>query len=172
MKTKTIPIFVLLLLLFSIALVNAADVQPEIEAYPPPSRTFPLKIYVYPTDYDEVKHKAFTCPAREELIKMFYSVQKTLYKSILRFVEEHPEFGKLALIQFVNASSLDDADITFRIVVSADDSSYVLVKAERTEIYIECEEIEESGKLGAWNVISTNSCILLAWVIQRGASRI
>jgi len=151
-------VFTALLILVTASLssgmVYADDTLPQIRVYPPPSRDFPLKIYVYQTDYDELNNREFRCPAHSSLVELFYMVQRDLYNSILRFVEEYPEYRELALLSFVNTSDPDQADITFRVVISASNSSYVLHGEDIPyQIYIECDEINETNIHGARNVI-------------------
>ena len=151
-------VFIVLLILVTASLnsatVYADNMLPQIEVYPPPSRDFPLKVYVYQTDYDELNNREFRCPAHSSLVELFYIVQRDLYNSILRFVEEYPEYRKLVLLSFVNTSDPDQADITFRVVISASNSSYVLHgEGIPYQIYIECDEINETNIHGARNVI-------------------
>lgn len=143
-----IAVLVVLLLLVTTSLDPAiADKnRPVIRIYEPPSRSFPLKVYVYSTAIDLDINREFTCEAGSKIKELFYDVLRTFPKVVSRFVDEYPEYRRLALIYFENASTPSEAAITFRIIRERKEPSvaYTVLWEKRAEIYVKCELLEWS----------------------------
>lgn len=119
MKSRILTfLLIFLLLASSLILVSAEESRPAIEVFKgKPSRSYPLKIYIYLQAFEDEESKAtFQCRNTEKILSILYDVLKELHRAITRFVDEYPEYRKLALIYFVNFSSVDGADITFKVV--------------------------------------------------------
>ena len=134
--------------------------RPTIHVTPPPSKNFPLKIYVYPRAYDLDSGAEFTCPHQDELVTMFYHALRSFRKAVLRFVDEYPEYSKLAEITFVNTTSLDQADIAFRVVKRLEGERVVAYTnftgawtPYRSEICVECSIFDNGTREFVWSVI-------------------
>ena len=134
--------------------------RPTIHVTPPPSKNFPLKIYVYPRAYDLDSGAEFTCPHQDELVTMFYHALRSFRKAVLRFVDEYPEYSKLAEITFVNTTSLDQADIAFRVVERLEGERVVAYTnftgawtPYRSEICVECNILDNGTREFVWSVI-------------------
>ena len=158
MKTRLLPIFLTLVLLFaSIPSYVLAEV-PAIEVFTPPSsRSYPLKIYVYPQAFrDEKSMEPFQCPSTQNIIATFHEVLRGFRGSITRFVDEHPEYHELAQIDFINASSPDEADIVFKVVtlMSSNPSSLgvTFYTPGHAEIAVVCG-LADRGSVATFNVI-------------------
>jgi archaellum component FlaC len=122
MKTRLPLIFLLLAVLLAViplqafAEERAASPAIEISARAPP-RNYPIRIYVYQQTFqNEQADTPFPCEWTSKIMAALHEALHDLRGSILRFIDEHPEFRELALIHFTNASSPSDADITFKIV--------------------------------------------------------
>jgi len=138
-----IPAIILTLAIFLSALpmARALENMPSIEVYSPPSKSFPLKIFVEPYDYKinpsqllAEEGEAFRCPYHDRIERAFYQVVRDVVKSMTRFADEHPEYRQLLQIYFVNASRLDDADIVLTIVEGINYSRAVLAKPYQLQI--------------------------------------
>ena len=162
-----VAVFIVLLLLVTTSLDPAiADKnRPVIRIYEPPSRSFPLKVYVYSTAIDLDNNREFTCEAGSKIKELFYDVLRTFPKVVSRFVDEYPEYRRLALIYFENASTPSEATITFRIIRERKEPSvaYTVLWEKRAEIYVKCELLEWSFNVTedeakvdnlAWSVIA------------------
>jgi uncharacterized membrane protein len=122
MKTRLPLIFLLLAILLAVtplqtfAEERVASPAIEISARAPP-RNYPIRIYVYQQTFqNEQADQPFPCEWANKIMAALHEALRDLRGSILRFIDEHPEYRELALIHFINASSPSDADITFKIV--------------------------------------------------------
>ena len=127
--------------------------RPTIYITPPPSRNFPLRVYVYPTAYDLDSGAEFTCPCQDELVAIFYDTLRSFRKAVLRFVDEYPEYSRLLEISFVNVSKPEDADITYRVIryhgpYIAYTNFTGAFTPYRSEIYVTCDRIVGKGSEG------------------------
>jgi len=153
MRVKIVTLAILLVLSLSpLASIVATEGCPTIPIYDPPSRSFPLKIYVYPKDYDYKSKSHFLCAYHDLISVMFYQVVRDFRKVVYRFSEEYPQYEMLTIIRFANTSRPEDADIILRIIRNSEwGTAYTLVGARPFIIEIDCSEAEE----GANNLYST-----------------
>jgi len=133
--------------------IHGQENRPAIYITPPPSKNFPLKIYVYPRAYDLDSGAEFTCSYQGELVAMFYDALRSFRKAVLRFVDEHPRYSKLLEISFVNVSRPEDADITYRVIrYHGPYIAYTNFTGAwtpyRAEIYVTCDRIVGKGSEG------------------------
>ena len=147
--------FMLIALIISASLpsIHGQENRPAIYITPPPSKNFPLKIYVYPRAYDLDSGAEFTCPHQAELVAMFYDALRSFRKAVLRFVDEHPRYSRLLEISFVNVSRSEDADITYRVIrYHGPYIAYTNFTGAwtpyRSEIYVTCDRIVGRGSEG------------------------
>jgi len=130
MKTRLLPIFLLFTILLAViplqVFAEERAASPAIEVFSgAPPRNYPIRIYVYQQTFqNEQTDQPFPCEWTNKIMAALHEALHDLRGSILRFVDEHPEYRELALIHFTNASSPSDADITFKIVdmIAADPS--------------------------------------------------
>ncbi|RLE42159.1 hypothetical protein DRJ16_05195 [Candidatus Woesearchaeota archaeon] len=161
MKVKVIALTVLLVIVaFSLGseIVYAVDEGPQIRVYPPPSRNFPLRIYIEPKDLDLSNHEYFICPSHDRIVQTFYEVERTFLKSLSRFVDEYPEYAILGQVYFINATDRSDADIVLEVVRGINYSRAVVlygggVGVEAYRLQIVCWEGERYGDIELFNVI-------------------
>ena len=160
--------FLVVLSVLSISLltsVTATENPPTIGIHKPPSKSFPLKVYVYSMAIDLDNNHPFQCETSSEIIELFYDVLRTFPKVVLRFIDEYPEYRELALIYFENASTPSDATITFRIIKEKGESSVAYVNHWEggAEIYVKCGILDWSFNVThdhmkarnlAWSVIA------------------
>jgi len=122
MKTRLLPIFLLFTILLAViplqVFAEERAASPAIEVFSgTPPRNYPIRIYVYQQTFqNEQADTPFPCEWTNKIMAALHEALHDLRGSILRFVDERPEFRELALIHFTNASSPSDADITFKIV--------------------------------------------------------
>jgi len=128
MKARPLPIFLLLAILLTVIPIKvfAEEQEPAIEVFSgTPPRNYPIRIYVYPQTFqNEQVDQPFPCEWANKIMAALHEALHDLRGSILRFIDDHPEYRELALIHLINASSPSDADITFKIVdmIAADPS--------------------------------------------------
>jgi len=166
MRAKITVLTVLSIL--SISLLTSTTVAgspPAVGIHEPPSRSFPLKVYVYPMAIDLDNNSLFECETGSKITALFYDVLRTFPKVILRYIVEYPEYRRLALIYFENVSTPSDATITFRIIRERGEPSVAYVNhwKEGAEIYVKCSILDWSfsvthdemrAKNLAWSVIA------------------
>ena len=166
MRAKITVLTVLSIL--SVSLLTSTTVAgspPAIGIHEPPSRSFPLKVYVYQMSIDLDNNSLFECETGSKITALFYDVLRTFPKVILRFIDEYPEYRRLALIYFENVSAPSDATITFRIIRERGEPSVAYVNhwKEGAEIYVKCSILdwgldvthdEVKAKNLAWSVIA------------------
>ena len=137
--------------------VYGRENRPVIDITPPPSRSFPLKVYVYPKAYDVDNEETFTCPYQDKLVAIFYDVLRSFRKVVLRFVDEYPEYSRLLEITFVNVSSLHRADIAFRVIRQKNVNPYTDFTGAwtpyRSRINILCDLLSEESEEEVWSVV-------------------
>ena len=153
----------LTLMLAALALISsfnslyASTSTPRIYITPPPSKTFPLKVYAYPTALDVDHGKEFTCQHQEEFMLIFYDVLRSFRKVAFRFVDEHPEFHRLLEIRFVNVSKPNEADIIFRVIGQEEVIAYTNFTGAWTpyqsQIYVSCDLFDKGTKEWVWGVV-------------------
>ena len=159
MKTWLLPIFLLLAVLMVATPIRAfAEEQvakPVIEV-PEGEQLFvgnyPIKIYVYPEacEVTNVETMTLQCPFQcsktQEIIRAIYGALHDFHHIVIRFIDEYPEYRKLALIYFVNASTLDEADIVVGVIgvsppKTLEARGYILSGPTKPwRIYITCDE--------------------------------
>ena len=158
-RLRLLTIVLALAVFVSLIQAIAAEVNnnPKIYITPPPSKTFPLKIYVYPTALNVDQGKEFTCQHQEEFTLMFYDVLRSFHKVVLRFVDEHPEFYRLLEIRFENVSKPNEADIIFRVIEQEGVIAYTNFTGAWTpyqsQIYVACDLFDRGSKEWVWGVI-------------------
>jgi len=162
MKTRLPLIFLLLaILLATIPLQTFAEEQastPAIEVLSgSPPRNYPIRVYVYPQAYvTEWSQDIFACEWTDQIISALHEALRDLRGSILRFIDEHPEYRELALIHFVNVSSPNEADITFKVVsmIAANSTAYGVTYfgGKPAEIAVACRAAETSRET-VYNVV-------------------
>ena len=142
-----LTLIILLVLSFSpLTSIMATEGRPIIPIYAPPSRSFPLKIYVYPKDYDYKSKSHFLCAYHDLISMTFHQVVRDFRKVVYRFSEEYPQYEMLTIIRFANTSRLGDADIVLRIIRNSEwGTAYTLVGAKPYIIEIDCSEAEEGA---------------------------
>ena len=137
--------------------IYAWENRPVIDITPPPSRSFPLKVYVYPKAYDVDNEETFTCQYQDKLVAIFYDVLRSFRKVVLRFVDEYPEYSRLLEITFVNVSSLDHADVAFRVIRQENVNPYTDFTGAwtpyRSRINILCNLLSEESEEEVWSVV-------------------
>jgi regulator of replication initiation timing len=146
MKAQILASLLVFLLLASyLALVSAEENRPVIRVFEgKPPRSYPLKIYAYPQAYEYNGKELFQCGRTQEIISTLYDVLRELHQVVTRFIDEYPEYRKLALIYFVNATSISEADIAFKVVGSStselESFGYTLYSSSRPiEVGIICK---------------------------------
>ena len=157
------PIFLGLILALAIfaSSIQAIEVggsnNPKIYITPPPSKNFPLKVYVYPTALDVDERKAFKCEHQRDLEVIFYDVLKTFRKVAIRFVDEHPDYYRLLEITFANVSKPSEADITFRVIRQKGVIAYTNFTGAWTpyqsQIYVTCDIFDKGTREWVWGVV-------------------
>ena len=157
------PIFLGLILALAIfaSSIQAIEVggsnNPKIYITPPPSKNFPLKVYVYPTALDVDEGKAFKCEHQRDLEVIFYDVLRTFRKVAMRFVDEHPQYYRLLEIRFENVSKPSEADITFRVIKQKGVIAYTNFTGAWTpyqsQIYVTCDIFDEGTREWVWGVV-------------------
>jgi len=147
MRVKMLTLIILLVLSFSpLTSIMATEGRPIIPIYAPPSRSFPLKIYVYPKDYDYKSKSHFLCAYHDLISMTFHQVVRDFRKVVYRFSEEYPQYEMLTIIRFANTSRPGDADIVLRIIRNSEwGTAYTLVGAKPYIIEIDCSEAEEGA---------------------------
>jgi len=156
-KFLALTLMLALILFSSFNSLYASASSPRIYITPPPSKTFPLKVYVYPTALDVDHGKEFACQHQEEFTLIFYDVLRAFRKVVFRFIDEHPEFHKLLEIRFVNVSKPNEADITFRVIEQEGIIAYTNFTGAWTpyqsQIYVSCDLFDRGSKEWVWGVI-------------------
>jgi len=157
------PIFLGLILALAIfaSSIQAIEVggsnNPKIYITPPPSKNFPLKVYVYPTALDVDERKAFKCEHQRDLETIFYDVLRTFRKVAMRFVDEHPQYYRLLEIRFENVSKPSEADITFRVIKQKEAIAYTNFTGAWTpyqsQIYVTCDIFDKGTREWVWGVV-------------------
>jgi regulator of replication initiation timing len=160
MKAQTITsLIIFLLFVSSLILVYGEEDRPTIEIFiQNPSRSYPLKIYVYPQAYeDERSQTVFQCGKTQEILLTLYDVLRELHKVATRFIDEYPEYRRLALIYFENTSNIYEAYVTFKIVgkISANSEflGYTIYSPGKpVEVDVLCRLGDSGGNI-AFNII-------------------
>jgi len=160
MKARLPPIFLMFMLLLSFASIQvfAEEHAPAIEVLAgSPPRNYPIRIYVYPQAYvTEWSQDIFSCPWTGEIIATLYEALRDLHGSITRFIDQYPEYRMLALIHFINASSPNEADITFKVVsmIAANSTFYGVAYFgdKPVEIAVVCR-MADRGRETIYNVV-------------------
>ena len=158
MRIKKAALITLSILVISLLTpVMAVNPTPIIYITPPPSKNFPLKVYVYSKAYDVDSGAEFNFTYQDKLVSMFYDVLRSFRKVVFRFVDEHPKYSKLLEITFVNVSSLDQADIAFRVIRQKNVNPYTDFTGAwtpyRSRINILCDLLDKESEEEVWSVI-------------------
>lgn len=158
MNKATTSLLILFLALVIAQPIYAYETPPSIGVYPPPSRAFPLKIYVSQVDYNLTSGKTYFCPYRDRIIEKFYRAIEILEKSAFRFGYEHLEYRELMRLTFINVTSEKSADIVLRIATGINHSyAYVAFSDGIGEkpyfIYIVCREGRDYGDIKLFNLL-------------------
>jgi regulator of replication initiation timing len=112
-----------------------------------PSRSYPYTVYVYPYAIDG------ECRYTDKIIEEIYDVLREFPRIIIRFVDEYPEYRKLVLIDFINASNPDGAMVKFKVVNYTVQNYTGLTKYlenGRSEILILCDAYRRWGSYVVW----------------------
>jgi archaellum component FlaC len=160
MRTRLLPIFLMLAILLAVIPIQAfAEEQaPAIEVLPgSPPKNYPIRVYVYPQAYvTEWSQDIFACEWTDQIISALHEALRDLRGSILRFIDEHSEYRELALIHFVNVSSPNEADITFKVVsmIAANSTFYGVAYFgdKPAEIAVVCRMVDR-GRETVYNVV-------------------
>jgi hypothetical protein len=160
MKTRLLPIFLLLAVLLAVIPIQASveEHAPAIEVLPePPTKNYPIRIYIYSQAYvTERDQNIFACEWTDQIISILHEALRDLRGSILRFVDDHPEYRELALIHLINASSPNEADITFKVVsmIAANSTAYGVTYfgGKPVEIAVVCR-MADRGHETVYNVV-------------------
>ena len=160
MNPRLLPIFLMFAVLLTVIPIQAfgEEQAPAIEVLPgSPPKNYPIRIYVYRQAYvTERDQNIFTCVWTDQIISTLYEALRDLRGSILRFIDEHPEYRELALIHFVNVSSPNEADITFKVVsMIATNSTFYGVAYfgdKPAEIAVVCRMVDR-GRETVYNVV-------------------
>jgi regulator of replication initiation timing len=128
----------------------------EVLAGSPP-RNYPIRVYVYSQAYvTEWSQDIFVCEWTDQIVSTLYESLRDLRGSILRFIDDHPEYRELALIYFVNASTPNEADITFKVVsmIAANSTFYGVAYFgdKPVEIAVVCR-MADRGRETIYNVV-------------------
>jgi hypothetical protein len=153
-------IFLMLAILLAVIPLQAfAEEQaPAIEVLSgAPPRNYPIRVYVYPQAYvTERDQNIFACEWTDQIVSTLYESLRDLRGSILRFIDDHPEYRELALIYFVNVSSPNEADITFKVVsmIAANSTFYGVAYfgGKPVEIAVVCR-MADRGRETVYNVV-------------------
>ena len=136
----------------------AEEQAPAIEVLPePPTKNYPIRIYIYSQAYvTERDQNIFACEWTDQIVSTLYEALRDLRGSILRFIDDHPEYRELALIHLINASSPSDADITFKVVsmIAANSTAYGVTYfgGKPVEIAVVCR-MADRGRETVYNVV-------------------
>jgi uncharacterized membrane protein len=160
MKTRLPLIFLSLAVLLTIIPIQvfAEEQAPAIEVLPePPTKNYPIRIYIYSQAYvTERDQNIFACEWTDQIVSTLYEALRDLRGSILRFIDDHPEYRELALIHLINASSPSDADITFKVVsmIAANSTAYGVTYfgGKPVEIAVVCR-MADRGRETVYNVV-------------------
>jgi len=150
MKAQTIAsLIIFLLFVSSLILVYGEEDRPAIEVFiQNPSRSYPYTVYVYPYAVDG------ECRYTDRIIEEIYDVLREFPRIIIRFVDEYPEYRKLVLIDFINASNPDEAMVKFKVVNYTVQNYIGLTKYlenGRSEILILCDAYRRWGSYVVWS---------------------
>ena len=159
MKTRLLPIFLMLAILLAVIPIQAygEEQAPAIEVLSgSPPRNYPIRVYVYPQAFqDEKSQELFQCASTQEIVATFHEVLHEFSKVVSRFTDEYPEYAALAQIRFVNASGPGAADIVVKVVgmISANPIAYGVTYFPGTpvEIVLSCR-VAEAGHDNIFNV--------------------
>jgi len=160
MITSTI---LLIMLVAFLRVADAAEQPPLIKVHEPPSRSLPLKVYVYPMAVDLDNNQQFACEADSKIKNLFYDVLRAFPKVVLRFMDEYPEYRKLALIHFKNTSTPSDATIILKVIKEREEPhvAYVNYWEGGAEICVKCSILQWAFNVTNDEVKAEN----LAWSV-------
>ena len=153
----------LIMLVAFLRVADAAEQPPLIKVHEPPSRSLPLKVYVYPMAIDLDNNQQFTCEADSKIKNLFYDVLRAFPKVVLRFINEYPEYRELALIHFKNTSNPSDATIIFKVIKEREEPhvAYVNYWEGGAEICVKCSILQWAFNVTNDEVKAEN----LAWSV-------
>jgi len=143
MVVRKVPAIILILVIFLsiLPITQAFEDGPSIDIYNISRKPFTVKVYIYPEDLDLNGRLPFTCPYHDKIVQTFYEELLVFRKAVFRFVAEHPEYSKLARIEFVNVSSPEEADVTLRVTKGTNESGVLMYRIgsdKPNEIQIDC----------------------------------
>jgi len=141
-------ILALMLLTTAIPAMSAEKQAPVITVKRPPSKNFPLGVYVQQT----------SCPDHGKLEALFYEAIRDLRKAIMRFADEYPEYSRLLEISFMNVSRREDAVITFSPAENlGNDIAFTnytgAIPSYKSGIYVTCDMFMRGAKGWVYGVI-------------------
>lgn len=149
---KTLLFSITLILLLANVIFDAhADEhasKPTIEVFgqkPSFIGNYPIKVYIYPEAYEHGEEgRLFECPRMTEVVLALHDALREFHHIVIRFTDEYPQYYRLILIRFANASSFNEADVAVKVVgvtppKTADFLAYTLYGTHPTEIDILCD---------------------------------
>lgn len=139
----------LAIILSAIPIAESSEGEASIEVLNISQKPLTVKVYVYPEDLDLNTGLPFSCLYHDRIVQTFYKELLVFRKAVFRFVSEHPEYSKLAKIEFVNVSSPEEADVTLRVTRGTNESGVLMHRIggdEPNEIQIDCSYPPRTGE--------------------------